>query len=68
MQEAQEQAKKVEERRSKVVKKRRAKELVITNKVMKKSSQEKAVYIRDKVKTIALTVPKQHKVSRLVKP
>jgi hypothetical protein len=67
-QEAQEWAKKVEERRSKVAKKRRVKELVITNKVAKKSLQEKAVYTGNKAKIIALTMPKQYKVSRLIRP
>jgi hypothetical protein len=67
-QEAQERAKKAEERRAKAAEKRRAKELVAANKVAKKSLQEKAVCTGNKAKTIAPTVPKQHKVSTPVRP
>jgi hypothetical protein len=58
----------VEERRSKVAEKRRVKELVVANKVAKKSLQEKAVYTRNKAKIIALTVLKQYKVFTLIRP
>jgi hypothetical protein len=67
-QEAQEWAKKVEERRAKAAEKQLVKELGAANEVAKKSSKEKAVCTGTKAKKIAPTVSKQYKVSTLARP